>query len=145
MITILASLFFVSFASATFLPGSSEAALLAVLATSDTAKGLAITIATIGNTLGSCINWGIGRFLAHYRDHPRFPVPAEKFTQYTNWYRRWGVWSLLLSWLPIIGDPLTAIAGVARTPLIQFTFIVLIAKGMRYMVVAGLFSFFFGR
>lgn len=140
MIPILFSLLLIAFAAATFLPGSSEVALIAVLTTMKTPPELAILVATIGNTLGSVVNWVIGRFFAHYQHHPRFPIPSEKFRQYTRWYRRWGVWSLLLSWMPIIGDPLTAIAGVARTPLAVFIPIVFIAKGIRYLVVAGVFN-----
>lgn len=140
MTTILISLFLASFAAATFLPGSSEVALIAVLSATKISPEIAILTATIGNTLGSMVNWGIGRFFAHYQHHPRFPIPADKFNQYTRWYRRWGVWSLLLSWLPIIGDPLTAIAGIARTPLIVFIPIVFIAKGIRYLVITGLFN-----
>ena len=140
MMTILISLFLVAFSAATFLPGSSEIALIAVLSTTQTPPELAIMVATIGNTLGSVVNWAVGRFFAHYQHHPRFPIPADKFDQYTRWYRRWGIWSLLLSWMPLIGDPLTAIAGVARTPLMVFIPIVFIAKGIRYLIVAGVFN-----
>lgn len=140
MTAISISLFLAAFAAATFLPGSSEIALIAALSTTKIPTELAILVATIGNTLGSVVNWAIGRFFAHYQHHPRFPIPSDKFTQYTRWYRRWGVWSLLLSWMPIIGDPLTAIAGVARTPLVVFIPIVFIAKGIRYLVVAGVFN-----
>lgn len=140
MVTILTSLFIASFAAATFLPGSSEVALIAVLTATKTSPVAAIAVATIGNTLGSVVNWGIGRFFSHYHTHSKFPIPADKFEHYTNWYRRWGVWSLLLSWMPIVGDPLTAIAGVARTPLPLFMSIVFIAKGVRYLAVAGILN-----
>ncbi|WP_367166004.1 YqaA family protein, partial [Mesorhizobium sp.] len=55
----------------------------------------------------------------------------------TGWYRRYGRWSLLLSWMPIIGDPLTVVAGVLREPLWSFVAIVALAKISRYLAVAG--------
>jgi membrane protein YqaA with SNARE-associated domain len=133
----LTGLFFAGFLSATLLPGSSEAALAALLASGRVDPAVAIAAATVGNTLGSCVNWAIGAFLAHYRDHPRFPVKPEVFDRYGRWYARWGVWSLLLSWAPVIGDPLTVIAGVFRTPFAVFTAVVFAAKLLRYLVVAG--------
>ncbi len=130
-------LFLAGFLSATLLPGSSEAALAALLASGRVDPALAVAAATVGNTLGSCVNWAIGAFLAGYRDHPRFPVKPEVFDRYAGWYARWGVWSLLLSWAPIIGDPLTVVAGVFRTPFPLFAAVVFVAKFVRYLVVAG--------
>lgn len=138
----LIGLFGAAFSAATFLPGSSEAALVAVLAATDISPAMAVAVATVGNTLGSVTNWAIGRYLVRFRSHRLFPIPTAKFDTYTSWYQRWGVWSLLLSWMPFVGDPLTAIAGVARTPLIHFIPIVLIAKGVRYLAITGLFNLF---
>ena len=140
MIEALTGLFVVAFASATLLPGSSELALAGVLASGSVSLSGAVAAATLGNTLGSCVNWAMGRYFAHFRSAKWFPVAAEKFEQYEVWYRKWGVWSLLLSWAPIIGDPLTVLAGVARTSLWIFMPVVLIAKLIRYLVVAGFFS-----
>lgn len=136
----LAGLFLAAFLSATLLPGGSEAALAAVLALGRADPAAAITIATLGNTLGSTVNWAIGRFLARFRDHPRFPVGPERLERTTALYRRWGVWSLLLSWVPVIGDPLTVVGGVLGTPLPVFVGLVALAKFVRYLVVAGLVS-----
>jgi membrane protein YqaA with SNARE-associated domain len=141
---ILASLFVSAFLAATLVPGVSEVALTGVLASDAAPVGLAILVATIGNTLGSCVNWGLGRYFAHFRTRRWFPVPEEKFDRYAEWFRRWGVWSLLLSWMPIIGDPLTVIAGIARTPLVLFTAIVFLAKAARYLVLAGVVGLFSG-
>jgi len=140
LIEILTSLFFVAFASATLLPGSSELVLAGVLASGQVSITAAVAIATLGNTLGSCVNWAIGRYFAHFRDARWFPVKAQKFDDYTTWYKKWGIWSLALSWAPVIGDPLTVIAGVARTPLLIFVPVVLVAKLVRYLVVAGVFA-----
>jgi membrane protein YqaA with SNARE-associated domain len=141
---ILASLFVSAFLAATLVPGVSEVALTGVLASDAAPVGLAVLVATIGNTLGSCVNWGLGRYFAHLRDHRWFPVPRDRFERYSEWFRRWGVWSLLFSWMPIIGDPLTVIAGIARTPLVLFTAIVFLAKAARYLVLAGVVGLFSG-
>ncbi len=138
--SLLAGLFAAAFLSATLLPGSSEAVLAGVLAAGKSPVAIAVFIATVGNTLGSCVNWGMGRFFSHFRTRKWFPVKPERFAQYTSWYQRWGVWSLLASWAPVIGDPLTVIAGVSRTPLLVFTAVVFIAKGIRYLLVAGVFG-----
>lgn len=140
MTVTLAGLFLSAFLSATLLPGSSELLLAGLISTKQAPMALALVVATAGNTLGSCVNWGIGRFLAHFRDHRWFPVKPDTFDQYSAWYRRWGAWTLLLSWMPIVGDPITVIAGIARTPLLLFTAIVLVAKGLRYLVVASAVS-----
>lgn len=138
----LSGLFVSAFLSATLLPGASEGVLLAVLAKGTSAPAAAIATATVGNTLGSLSNWAIGRFLAHWRHHPRFPVRPETYERYVETYRRWGPALLLLSWVPFIGDPLTVIAGVLRTPLWLFLAIVGTAKLLRYLAVAGLLQFF---
>jgi membrane protein YqaA with SNARE-associated domain len=138
--SLLTGLFASAFLSATLLPGSSEAVLAGVLAAGKSPLAMAVLVATIGNTLGSCVNWGLGRFFAHFRHRPWFPVRPERFAQYSRWYQRWGIWSLLASWMPVIGDPLTVIAGVSRTPLVLFTLVVFIAKGIRYLLVAGVFG-----
>ena len=137
MTAILGGLFLSAFLSATLLPGTSEAALAGIVAASQVPPSIAILVATIGNTAGSCVNWGLGRFFVHFRDRAWFPVSPAQLDRYGSWFRRWGVWSLLLSWLPVVGDPLTVIAGMARTHWLVFTSIVFVAKGARYLFVAG--------
>lgn len=133
----LLTLFLVAFASATILPGASEATLVGVIALGTAGVGAAVAIATFGNTLGSLVNWLMGRYAARFRDHPRFPLSPVRYERYVAAYQRWGVWSLLLSWAPVIGDPLTLVAGAMRTPLWIFVPLVTVAKGVRYLVVAG--------
>lgn len=140
--TVLGGLFVTAFLSATLLPGSSEIALAGVIASGKSSLVLAITVATIGNTLGSCVNWAMGWYAAKYRHSKWFPIKPDRFDAYLATYQKWGLWTLLLSWVPIIGDPLTAIAGFLRTPLWVFVPIVLLAKCARYMIVAGLFTWF---
>jgi membrane protein YqaA with SNARE-associated domain len=93
--------------------------------------------ATAGNTLGSLANWLLGYFIEHFRDRRWFPVKAEALARAELWYGKWGKWSLLLSWAPVIGDALTLAAGLMRVPLRTFLPLVLVAKGARYLVIAG--------
>jgi membrane protein YqaA with SNARE-associated domain len=139
---ILITLFLSAFTSATLLPGSSEVVLAGVLAAKSAPVGVAVFVATIGNTLGSCVNWGMGRYFAHFRHKSWFPVSQDKFERYAHWYNKWGYWSLLASWVPIIGDPLTVLAGVARTHFALFVVIVFVAKAVRYLFIAGVVSWF---
>jgi membrane protein YqaA with SNARE-associated domain len=88
------------------------------------------------------VNWAIGRFLERYRNHRRFPISPRKFERTAALYRRWGVWSLLLSWVPLMGDALTLVAGVMRTPLLLVILLVGVSKLARYLVVAGAVSLF---
>jgi membrane protein YqaA with SNARE-associated domain len=138
----LAGLFWAAFLSATILPGSSEAALLALMALGSWSTALLVGVATVGNTLGSVINWLLGLYVERWRDHARFPVKPEEFLRYRDWYQRWGVWSLLLAWVPVVGDPLTVMAGVMRTPLWLFILVTGLGKLARYLVVAGVVGLF---
>ncbi len=138
----LAGLFWAAFLSATILPGSSEAVLLGLIALGSWSLATLIAVATIGNTLGSVVNWWLGLYVERWRDHPRFPVKPDEFERYQDWYRRWGVWSLLLAWVPIIGDPLTVMAGVMRTPLWLFILVTGIGKLARYLVIGGVLKVF---
>lgn len=130
-------LFAIAFAAATILPAQSEAALAGFLAMGSFSPAMLVLVASLGNVLGSVVNWGLGRGIERFRDRPWFPLRPATLNRATNWYRRYGRWSLLLSWMPIIGDPLTAVAGVLREPLWSFVAIVAVAKTSRYLVVAG--------
>jgi membrane protein YqaA with SNARE-associated domain len=130
-------MFAIAFAAATILPMQSEAALAALLMNSSFPTAMLIAVASLGNVLGSVVNWIIGRGLEQFRDRPWFPVNAAKLERATKWYSRFGRWSLLLSWMPIVGDPLTVVAGALREPLWSFVAIVAIAKVTRYLAIAG--------
>jgi len=138
----LAGLFGSAFVSATILPGTSEVVLGTVIAMKAAPVLVAVLVATVGNLAGSVLNWAIGRFFASYRDHPRFPLSKEKFDRYSQIYQRWGVWTLAMSWVPLIGDPLTIIAGIMRANLALVIILVFLAKGARYLAVAGAVSLF---
>ena len=131
-----AGLFLSVFGAATLLPLQSEAVLVALLLNGSYSLWLLLGIATLGNVLGSLVNWLLGRSVELFKDRRWFPVSAAQLEKSRHHYRRWGHWSLLLSWLPIIGDPLTLVAGVMREPLWRFILIVSLAKAARYAVVA---------
>lgn len=101
---------------------------------------LLILVASTGNILGSLVNWLVGRFIAHFEGRRWFPVKREQLAKAEGWYHRYGKWSLLLSWVPVIGDPLTVVAGVLREPLPMFLLLVTIAKVGRYIAVLMLAS-----
>ncbi|MBB5274352.1 membrane protein YqaA with SNARE-associated domain [Rhizobium rosettiformans] len=139
MITALAAylaLFLAAFLAATIVPAQSEAVLVGLILADKQPLLLLLLVATTGNALGSVVNWLLGRFIEHFRDRPWFPVSPEKLARAEAWYRRFGVWSLLLSWVPIIGDPLTVVAGVLKTPFLTFLALVTLAKAGRYIVLA---------
>src|SRR5215203_2989350 len=99
-------------AAATVLPVQSEVVLIPLLLAQHHPAWLLVLAASLGNTLGSAVNWGLGRLLARFEHQPWFPVRRAAIARAEAWYRRYGRWSLLLSWLPVIGDPLTIVAGV---------------------------------
>ncbi|MFT3687507.1 YqaA family protein [Paenirhodobacter sp.] len=134
---VLASLFVAAFAAATLLPAQSEILLAFILARGEGVV-LPVAVATVGNVLGSSVNWALGRYLLRFSGRRWFPLKGAALDRTTGWYRRYGAWSLLLSWVPVIGDPLTLVAGVLRTPLPLFLMLVTLAKGARYVAVAVL-------
>jgi membrane protein YqaA with SNARE-associated domain len=132
------ALFAASFLSATLFPFQSEAVLFGMLVSGRYPEWLLIAVASVGNTLGSVANWFLGRFLAHFEGRRWFPVKREQMAKAEGWYHRYGRWTLLMSWMPVIGDPLTLVAGVLREPLPVFILLVAVAKTARYLIVGGL-------
>lgn len=128
-------LFLTAFLAATVLPAQSEALLVALLL-ADHPPWLLVAVATAGNVLGSVVNWWLGRGIERFRNRRWFPVGPAALARAQRWYARVGKWSLLLSWVPVIGDPLTLVAGVMREPLPVFVLLVTLAKLGRYVVLA---------
>ena len=136
-ITSYIGLFVAAFGAATLLQMQSEAVLVGMLLSDKYVASTLLAVATFGNVLGSVLNWVLGRSVERLRHKRWFPVSENKLEKARQSYLRYGRWSLLLSWVPIIGDPLTVVAGVMREPLWSFLLIVTLAKGVRYLVLSG--------
>lgn len=132
----LTGLFLAAFVAATLLPAQSEAVLLALLFAGGHPVWLLLFVATVGNVLGSVVNWVMGRFLMRFSGHRLFPFSSGQIDRARNWYGRRGWISLFGSWLPVVGDPLTLAAGMMREPLWRFLLVVTLAKGGRYLILA---------
>ena len=132
-----AALFAAAFIAATIFPAQSEAALAALLIAANQPAAALIAVASIGNVLGAVVNWGLGWGVERFKDRRWFPASEATLGRAQGWYRRYGKWSLLLSWAPFIGDPITVVAGVMREPLPAFLILVSIAKVGRYLAVAA--------
>lgn len=125
----LAGLFLSSFLAATLLPGGSEAVLFALLRAHPEQAALALSLATIGNTLGGMTTYAMARALPQ-----RF---LARFSEsHLNQVRRWGSVALLLAWAPLIGDALCAAAGWLRLPVLGCVLWMALGKGLRYVLVA---------
>ncbi|WP_026784324.1 YqaA family protein [Pleomorphomonas koreensis] len=130
-------LFLTAFVAATVLPMQSEAALVGLLLADIQPVWALVTVASIGNVAGSAVNWLLGRGVERFRERRWFPVGPAAIDRAQGWYHRYGKWSLLLSWMPIVGDPLTVVAGVAREPFAVFLALVTVAKVGRYLVLTA--------
>jgi membrane protein YqaA with SNARE-associated domain len=131
----LAALFATAFGAATILPMQSEALLVGLLLADHPPVPLVAT-ASVGNVLGSVVNWLLGRWIERFRDRRWFPARPGALARARDWYARYGRWTLLLSWMPVVGDPLTVVAGVLRERLAVFLLLVAVAKTGRYLVLA---------
>ena len=135
-------LFLSAFGAATLLPLQSEAVLVGLLAQMQYSVWLLVAVASLGNILGSCVNWWLGLKVEEYKNKKWFPVSEQKMLQAQGIYQKYGFWSLLLSWVPIIGDPITLIAGLLKENFVRFVVMVSIAKMGRYLFVYWMFSQF---
>jgi len=131
----LGGLFIVAFGAATILPFQSEIVFVALQARGEIPLVWIVIVASIGNILGSGLNYALGRVLERYKDRRWFPTSEAQLERARAWYLKWGVWTLLFSWAPL-GDALTIVAGVMRTNVWLFFLLVSIAKTIRYIVVA---------
>ncbi|MCU7786270.1 YqaA family protein [Lelliottia amnigena] len=125
----LASLFASSFLSATLLPGNSEVVLVAMLLSGVSQPWLLVLIATMGNSLGGLTNVILGRFFP-LRKKSRWQEKAA------GWLKRYGAATLLLSWMPVIGDLLCLLAGWMRISWGPVLFFLCLGKALRYVLVA---------
>lgn len=124
-----------AFGAATLLPIPSEPAVIALATQPDYDLIVIWFVATAANTAGSTVNWWLGRTCLRWQNRRWFPASPDQLARAERWFARWGQWSLLLAWLPLVGDPLTVAAGILRVPLRVFLILVGVGKAMRYAAV----------
>ena len=129
------SLFAISFLAATILPFSSEFTLAGLIATSNYDNLLLLVVASFGNILGSVVNWVLGFYSRNFTTKKWFPFKDKQIENSSKWFSKFGKWSLLFSWVPVIGDPLTLAAGLLRVKFIEFVILVTIGKFSRYFLI----------
>jgi len=127
--------------AATILPLSSEIVLTTMLLTNLFEKNILLIVASFGNILGSIFNWYLGKKITIFQDRKWFPVSPEQLNKSQKYFQKYGLWSLLLAWVPIIGDPLTLLAGVLNVRFSIFLLLVSISKISRYILIIYIFSF----
>ena len=129
------SLFFISFLAATILPFSSELSLAGLIVTSNYDNVLLLIVASFGNVLGSVVNWVLGFYSRNLTIKKWFPFKETQIERSSKWFNKFGKWSLLFAWVPILGDPITLVAGLLRVRFLDFIILVAIGKVSRYLLV----------
>ncbi len=130
------AVFLSAFVAATLLPAQSEAVLSFYILSAPQTVFALILVATVGNVLGSVVNWIVGFYATRFQNRKWFPATPSQMQRAEKFYRKYGRYSLLLSWVPFIGDPITVIAGVLREPILSFLLLVTIAKLARYIALS---------
>ena len=136
------SLFTISFLAATILPFSSELMLASMLSIENYNRTLLIIFSSLGNILGSVFNWVLGFYFIKLQNKKWFPFNQEQILKSSQWFEKYGKWSLLFAWVPIIGDPLTFVAGTMKTKF--FIFLILVSIGKISCQISIYFSFNLG-
>ena len=135
-------LLIVSFLAATILPFSSEIVLTTMYLSNSFETYFLLIFASIGNILGSITNWYLGKKITIFQDRKWFPVSPDQLDRSQKYFQKYGLWSLLLAWVPIIGDPLTLLAGVLNVRFSLFLILVSISKISRYLFILYVASLF---
>ena len=130
-------LFISSFISSTIAPGGSEAVLAYMVSEQQFNMQGLVLIATIGNTLGALTTWFLGTLAA--RKFSAEDLLSEKKQQSLGIVRKWGVWILLFSWLPVVGDGLCFAGGWLKLPILLSCVAIFVGKAIRYAFVAYIF------
>ena len=130
------SLFIISFLAATILPFSSELILASMLSIENYNRTLLIISSSLGNILGSVFNWVLGFYFIKLQNKKWFPFNEKQISKSSLWFEKFGKWSLLFAWVPIIGDPLTFVAGTMKTKFFIFLILVGIGKISRYLFIS---------
>ena len=134
-------LLIISFLAATILPFSSEVLLTTMYLSNSFETYFLLIFTSIGNILGSVANWYLGKKITIFQNRKWFPISTEQLERSRKYFQKYGLWSLLLSWIPIIGDPLTLLAGVLNVRFSIFLLLVSISKISRYIFILYLASF----
>ena len=129
------SLFVISFLAATIIPFSSEFTLAGLIATSNYDNLLLLVVVSFGNVLGSVVNWVLGFYFRNLTTKKWSPFKDKQIENSSKWFSKFGKWSLLFAWVPILGDPLTLVAGLLRVRFLDFIILVAIGKVSRYLIV----------
>lgn len=130
-------LFFSAFLAATLVPAYSELVLVSLVSAGYDPATLWLW-ASVGNTLGSAVNWLLGRYLLRFQGRKWFPFNNSNLGMSQRWFQKYGVWSLLLAWMPVGGDALTFIAGMMRVRFDVFIALTAVGKATRYAILLGL-------
>ena len=123
-----------AFLAATFLPLSSELVLSSLLIAGENPIALLI-VATIGNVAGSTVNYALGRWGSATILHKWLHLSSQQKNKAERQFNQYGKWSLLFAWVPIIGDPLTFIAGLFKVNFALFLVLVTLGKFARYWII----------
>ena len=127
--------FVIAFLSATILPLGSEGALLFYASDGSLSVFFLWLVASLGNTLGGVVNWWLGLYLLRYQDKKWFPVSHATRVKAEKVFNRYGILSLLFTWLPVVGDGIALISGVLRTSIWYFLPLVFAGKAIRYALL----------
>jgi len=130
------SLFTISFLAATILPLSSELMLASMLSIESYNRTLLIIFSSLGNILGSVFNWVLGFYFIKLQNKKWFPFKKKQISKSSLWFEKYGKWSLLFAWVPVIGDPLTFVAGTMKTKVLSFIILVSFGKIARYLFIS---------
>lgn len=136
--------FFISFLSATILPLGSEGVLLFYVTDGSLSVFALWLVASVGNTLGGVVNWWLGLYLLKFEDKKWFPIRHGSRVKAERIFKRYGIWSLLFTWLPVVGDGIALISGVLRTSIWYFLPLVFAGKAIRYALLVWGQNLFFG-
>ena len=129
------SLFTLSFMVATIIPFGSEVYLVSLIISNKYNVALLLISASLGNVLGSVFNWICGYYSQYFIKKKWFPINQKKINKASLFFTKYGKWSLLLGWIPLIGDPITFVAGTFRYSFLPFLLLVSIGKVGRYIFV----------
>ena len=120
---------------ATIIPFGSEAYFITLLSLEKYNHFILFVVASVGNVLGSLFNWICGFYINFFIKKSWFPINNKIIDRGNKLFTKYGKWSLLISWFPLIGDPITIAAGTLRYPIIPFLVLVSIGKVGRYLII----------